>query len=87
MAIWWMELFDLGSALEEKIPTLSNVYGGNLKLILQGSDAAFQQAKNELLDKLGICVTLCLDEVFSPERIAQRSLLVDGRLALEETNS
>lgn len=80
MAIWWMELFDLGSALEEKIPTL-------LKLILQGSDAAFQQAKNELLDKLGICVTLCLDEVFSPERIAQRLLLVHGRLALEETNS
>ncbi|KAE8369786.1 hypothetical protein BDV27DRAFT_152668 [Aspergillus caelatus] len=87
MVIWWMELFDFRSAVEEKIPTLSNAYGGNLKLILQGSDAAFQKAKNELLDKLGICVTLCLDEVFAPERIAQRSLLVDGRLALEGSNS
>ncbi|KAE8142310.1 hypothetical protein BDV38DRAFT_278475 [Aspergillus pseudotamarii] len=87
MVIWWMELFDLSSALEKKISTLSNVYGGNLELILQGSDAEFQKAKNELLDKLGICIDLCLDEAFAPERIAQRSLLVDGRLALERSNS
>ncbi|KAB8222321.1 hypothetical protein BDV33DRAFT_201575 [Aspergillus novoparasiticus] len=45
-----MELLDLISALDEKIPILANAYGGKLKLILQGSDATFQKAKNELLD-------------------------------------
>ncbi|KAF7622426.1 hypothetical protein AFLA_008963 [Aspergillus flavus NRRL3357] len=43
-----MVLLNLTSALDEKIPALANVYGGKLKLILQGSDATFQKAKNEL---------------------------------------
>ncbi|KAE8315865.1 hypothetical protein BDV41DRAFT_574570 [Aspergillus transmontanensis] len=61
------------TALDEKIPALANVYGGKLKLILQGSDAAFQKAKNELLDQLSICVNRCLDEIYAPERVAKRS--------------
>ncbi|OOO09038.1 hypothetical protein OAory_01103340 [Aspergillus oryzae] len=68
-----MELLDLTSALDEKIPALANVYGGKLKLILQGSDATFQKAKNELLDQLSICVNRCLDEIYAPERVAKRS--------------
>ncbi|PIG79171.1 hypothetical protein AARAC_008520 [Aspergillus arachidicola] len=68
-----MELLDLTLALEEKIPALANVYGGKLKLILQGSDATFQKAKNELLGQLSICVNRCLDEIYAPERVAKRS--------------
>ncbi|KAK6828783.1 hypothetical protein RU639_003699 [Aspergillus parasiticus] len=68
-----MELLELTSALDEKIPALANVYGGKLKLILQGSDATFQKAKNELLDQLSICVNRCLDEIYAPERVAKRS--------------
>ncbi|KAB8278165.1 hypothetical protein BDV30DRAFT_234111 [Aspergillus minisclerotigenes] len=85
--IWWAELFDLAAALEEKIPTLSSSHGGNLKLILQGSEAVFQNAKNELLDKLGNCVNLCLDKTFAPQSIAMRSQLVDIRMALEKSTS
>ncbi|RAQ73337.1 hypothetical protein COH21_013043, partial [Aspergillus flavus] len=62
-----MVLLNLTSALDEKIPALANVYGGKLKLILQGSDATFQKAKNELLDQLSICVNRCLDEIYAPE--------------------
>ncbi|KAE8325446.1 hypothetical protein BDV39DRAFT_206984 [Aspergillus sergii] len=83
MVIWWAELFDLAAALEEKIPTLSSSHGGNLKSILQGSEAAFQNAKSELLDKLGNFVNIGLDETFAPQSIAMRSQLVDIRMALE----
>lgn len=68
-----MVLLDLTSALDEKIPALANVYGGMLNLILQGSDATFQKAKNELLDQLSICVNRCLDEIYAPERVAKKS--------------
>ncbi|GAB1205564.1 hypothetical protein APSETT445_004241 [Aspergillus pseudonomiae] len=81
LQVFDMELLELASALDEKIPTLAKVCGGDLKLILQGSGTAFQKAKNELLDQLGRCVDLCLEEVFSPERIVERSMLADRRIA------
>ena len=79
-----MELLELASALDEKIPTLAKVCGGNLKLILQGSDPAFEKAKDELLDQLGRCVDLCLEEVFAAERIVKRSMLAEGRIARQK---
>ncbi|OGM44108.1 hypothetical protein ABOM_007281 [Aspergillus bombycis] len=76
-----MELLELAPALDEKIPALTKVCGGNLKLILQGSHAAFQKAKNELLDQLDKCVDLCVDEIHSPEQMVKRSLLVNRCIA------
>ncbi|KAB8262947.1 hypothetical protein BDV32DRAFT_147123 [Aspergillus pseudonomiae] len=84
LQVFDMELLELASALDEKIPTLAKVCGGNLKLILQGSDPAFEKAKDELLDQLGRCVDLCLEEVFAAERIVKRSMLAEGRIARQK---
>ncbi|KAE8378074.1 hypothetical protein BDV26DRAFT_292553 [Aspergillus bertholletiae] len=84
LTIWRMELVDLASALEEKIAILLQAYGGSLQSLLRGSDAMFERAKDELLNQLAICVDLCVDETYNPERVTTRSLLVDCQMLLWE---
>jgi hypothetical protein len=45
-----IEKEELAKALEEKIPALAQEYGGKMDAMLRGSDAAFKQAKERILD-------------------------------------
>ena len=71
---------DLTEAIEEKIPTLAQACGGNLNVIVRGSDAAFKRAKDRFLDQLEDHLRVSMTNLYSPDQIARRNQRIDSYL-------
>jgi hypothetical protein len=76
-----MEKQDLAKALEKKIPTWPQEYGGKLNAILRGSDAAFRQAKTWFLDQLEDHLKTSIIKLYTPEQITRRNKVVECQLS------
>lgn len=76
-----VEKQDLAKALEERIPTWAQEYGGKLNTILRGSDATFEQAKSRFLDQLEDHLKASMNEMYTPEQITRRNKVVECQLS------
>ncbi|KAB8238777.1 uncharacterized protein BDW43DRAFT_259772 [Aspergillus alliaceus] len=74
-----MEMFDLTTGLEGKIPILAKLYGGKLKHVLKGPDAAFTKAKDEFLGHFEACVNIFMEESYAPDEVSKREEVVQNR--------
>ncbi len=76
-----IELEELTEALEDKIPALAAEFGPKLHIVLRGSDAAFQQAKDNFLNQLDNEIISIMTEMYTPAQIMRRNKEVGCQLS------
>ena len=86
MVAQMFEKRELCDAIEEEVPALVQAWGGKLNVILKGSDAAFEKAKDKFLDQLEDHITASMTKLYTPYQIARRNMSIDAQLSLNMAN-
>ena len=81
------ERLELCAAIEEKIPAWAHACGGRLNVILGGSDAIFENAKDWFLDQLENHLRVSMIKLYTPDQIIRRNNSVDLQFSRNQQNA
>ena len=72
---------ELTEAIEEMVPALAQACGGKLSVMVTGSDAAFERAKDVFLDQVEHRLRETITKMYAPDQIAKRNKGIDSQIA------